>query len=74
MENSLFGGKTKENPNMENSLFCRKINVGDAIKPFLVSGVLEKEYTGSRNGGEMINFRESAIWEAVEKFKDTAFK
>ena len=59
---------------MENTLFCRKINVGEAIKPFLVSGVIEKEYTGSRDGGEMIKFRDTAIWEAVEKFKDTAFK
>jgi len=58
---------------MSNTLFCRKIHEGEAIKPFLVAGVLEKEYTGDRGGG-MAAFRDAAIREAVEKYKDTAFK
>ena len=59
---------------MNNTLFARKIHVGEAIKPFMVSGVLEKEYTGAREGGGMVQFREAAIWEGVNTLKDIHFK
>ena len=59
---------------MANTHFCRKIHAGEAIKPFMVSGVLEKEYTGSRSGGETVQFREAAFREAVEKCKDISFR
>ena len=59
---------------MENTFFCRKINVGEAIKPFLVSGVLEKEYTGERCDGVMDQFLNAAIQEAIDKYRDADFK
>jgi len=60
---------------MENSLlFCKKISVGEAIKPFMVSGVLEKEYTGERTSRGMTAFREAAIEEALAKYRNTAFR
>lgn len=58
---------------MKESYFSKQLVSGSPIRPFMVAGVLEKDYTGPRNGSAMRAFLEDALTEASGELRGKRF-
>ncbi|MCI8799125.1 hypothetical protein NSB25_04140 [Acetatifactor muris] len=59
---------------MLNTYFNQKLVPGKPIRPFMVAGVLEKDYRGERTGQAMRACVEEALVQAQEDFAQKAFR
>lgn len=59
---------------MLNTYFNQKLIPGKPIRPFMVAGVLEKDYRGERTGQAMRACVEEALVQAQEDFAQKAFR
>lgn len=59
---------------MKESFFSKQLQPGSPIRPFMVSGMLEKDYTGTRDGSAVRSFLENAFSQACEELKGKTYK
>ena len=59
---------------MNDSLFSRRLIPGEPVRPFLVSGVLEKDYPGPRGSAAQQQYLNEAFEEAEKILSRTDFR
>lgn len=59
---------------MKTSFFTKQLQPGAPIRPFMVAGMLEKDYTGTRDATAVRNALEQAFSLACEELKGKTFK
>lgn len=58
---------------MNDTLFVRELEPGRPIRPFMVAGVLEKDYPGERTGTAVTAYVEQTLRQAKEELAGKAF-
>ena len=59
---------------MKKSLFSRLLTPGEPVRPFLVSGVLEKDYPGPRGAEHVRKYLDEAFVQAKAELARTDFR
>ena len=59
---------------MPDSFFRKSLKPGDAIRPFMVAGTLEKDYPGERDRNSVNTYLENSFNEAIEVLNGRTFK
>ena len=59
---------------MKDSFFTRALRPGDAIRPFMVAGTLEKDYPGERNRSAVRAYLEDSFRQACADLNGRTFK
>ena len=59
---------------MNTSYFSNILSAGCAVRPFMVAGTLEKDYTGTRDRTEVRAYLESSVAQAAEELRGRDFK
>ena len=58
---------------MKDGFFSRQLQPGSPIRPFMVAGMLEKDYTGARDRSAVRECLEQAFAQAVEELNGRVF-
>lgn len=59
---------------MSDTFFKKSLKPGDAIRPFMVAGTLEKDYPGERTRSANIAYLEDSLAQAIETLNGRTFK
>lgn len=59
---------------MKDSFFSKQLQPGSPIRPFMVAGILEKDYTGARDRSAVNECLEQAFSQAISELNGQAFQ
>ncbi len=59
---------------MTDSFFRKSVKPGDAIRPFMVTATLEKDYPGERDRAAVLTYLEDSFAQAIEELNGRTFK